>query len=154
MATPRCGGLKHKTKEPCQQPAGWGTDHVGQGRCKLHGGCNPIKHGMYSTCLRGRAREVYDLLKDAPVDDASDEIRVGMAQFGAAIEQLADLSTDDQRELLDAVSRQLARLILAKQRQAKLSLAQRIEITGGDGGPVSLQWIGGLTERFDGDDDE
>ncbi len=34
-----CGG---KTRagggHPCRRPAGWGTDHVGTGRCKLHGG--------------------------------------------------------------------------------------------------------------------
>lgn len=35
----------------CQRPAGWGTDHAGTGRCKLHGGGSagaPIKHGIYS----------------------------------------------------------------------------------------------------------
>mgnify|MGYP000560232516 CR=1 FL=1 len=26
---------------PCRQRAGWGTDHVGSGRCKLHGGKSP-----------------------------------------------------------------------------------------------------------------
>lgn len=25
----------------CCQPAGWGTEHIGTGRCKLHGGCLP-----------------------------------------------------------------------------------------------------------------
>lgn len=26
----------------CGRPAGWGTDHKGQGRCKLHGGSTPL----------------------------------------------------------------------------------------------------------------
>jgi hypothetical protein len=26
---------------PCHRPAGWGTDHAGYGRCKLHGGKTP-----------------------------------------------------------------------------------------------------------------
>src|SRR3954447_9014977 len=26
---------------PCQRPAGWGTNHSGYGRCKLHGGLAP-----------------------------------------------------------------------------------------------------------------
>lgn len=26
---------------PCRRPAGWGTDHAGTGRCKLHAGCSP-----------------------------------------------------------------------------------------------------------------
>lgn len=25
----------------CKKPRGWGTSHVGSGRCKLHGGCSP-----------------------------------------------------------------------------------------------------------------
>lgn len=36
-----CGARKRggdKKGEPCQRPAGWGTDHPGTGRCKLHGG--------------------------------------------------------------------------------------------------------------------
>lgn len=33
---------KDTTKSPyCSKPAGWGTDHVGVGRCKLHGGSVP-----------------------------------------------------------------------------------------------------------------
>lgn len=28
----------HKAGRPCKRPAGWGTDHPGSGRCKLHGG--------------------------------------------------------------------------------------------------------------------
>lgn len=43
-------GAKTRAGTPCQQRAGWGTDHVGQGRCKLHGGNagRPIVHGRYS----------------------------------------------------------------------------------------------------------
>ena len=39
-----CGAhTKHnhdKNGGRCQMPAGFGTDHVGEGRCKYHGGCN------------------------------------------------------------------------------------------------------------------
>jgi len=31
-------GATNRQDEPCGLPAGWGTDHVGDGRCKLHGG--------------------------------------------------------------------------------------------------------------------
>lgn len=31
-------GAKTRAGTPCQQRAGWGTNHVGKGRCKLHGG--------------------------------------------------------------------------------------------------------------------
>jgi hypothetical protein len=38
---PLCGGKLHGRDGTCTQPAGWGTDHAGAGRCKLHGGCAP-----------------------------------------------------------------------------------------------------------------
>lgn len=36
-----CGGKKRQGEGFCTRPAGWGTDHVGVGRCKLHGGGTP-----------------------------------------------------------------------------------------------------------------
>ena len=51
---PLCGA-KTCAGTPCRRPAGWGTDHVGEGRCKLHGGrslrgfLHPrYKHGRYA----------------------------------------------------------------------------------------------------------
>jgi hypothetical protein len=38
---PFCGAKLHQRQGTCTQPAGWGTDHVGAGACKLHGGCMP-----------------------------------------------------------------------------------------------------------------
>jgi hypothetical protein len=35
-----CGGRTRRGTE-CGREPGWGTDHVGFGRCKLHGGCTP-----------------------------------------------------------------------------------------------------------------
>lgn len=34
---PKCAAI-FKGRPPCQLPAGWGTDHVGIGRCRKHGG--------------------------------------------------------------------------------------------------------------------
>lgn len=33
-----CGAQKRQGEGTCTRPAGWGTDHAGWGRCKLHGG--------------------------------------------------------------------------------------------------------------------
>lgn len=44
----------------CHRPAGWGTDHPGVGKCKLHGGASPIKSGRYSTITRPRVRELIE----------------------------------------------------------------------------------------------
>lgn len=38
--TPYCGG-RTRRGTLCKREAGWGTPHVGYGKCKLHGGCSP-----------------------------------------------------------------------------------------------------------------
>lgn len=63
-----CGG-KNGSGEPCTKSKGWGTDHAGSGRCKLHGGAstgprtengkaiasqNAVTHGLYGAVLRGK----------------------------------------------------------------------------------------------------
>lgn len=45
-------GKKNRAGGKCAKPAGWGTDHVGVGPCKLHGGATPVKHGRYSAIKR------------------------------------------------------------------------------------------------------
>lgn len=40
----------------CRQAAGWGTDHPGSGRCKLHGGKSLVRHGRYSAIKRDHLR--------------------------------------------------------------------------------------------------
>ncbi|HET6866297.1 MAG TPA: hypothetical protein VFH80_10250 [Solirubrobacteraceae bacterium] len=37
----KCGAARKGDRGPCTRPAGWGTDHPGVGRCKLHGGATP-----------------------------------------------------------------------------------------------------------------
>lgn len=37
----RCGAKLRRKSAKCQHEAGWGTDHPGYGRCKLHGGASP-----------------------------------------------------------------------------------------------------------------
>lgn len=43
-----CGARRKKDGNPCTRPAGWGTYHPGIGKCKLHGGSTPFKHGLHS----------------------------------------------------------------------------------------------------------
>ncbi|MEM7048894.1 MAG: HGGxSTG domain-containing protein [Acidobacteriota bacterium] len=64
---PKCGA-KTRAGTPCQQVAGWGTDHEGSGRCKLHGGAKPIKHGRYSKVARDRLGDILDELREADTD--------------------------------------------------------------------------------------
>lgn len=55
---PECGA-KNRQGEPCQRPAGWGTDHPGEGRCKLHGGVGQKPSDRYlSARVRPRLGEL------------------------------------------------------------------------------------------------
>ncbi|MFP3947996.1 MAG: hypothetical protein ACLFWG_04645 [Longimicrobiales bacterium] len=47
-----CRSWNAKREKYCKARSGAGTDHVGQGRCKHHGGDSPIKSGRYSTVER------------------------------------------------------------------------------------------------------
>ena len=56
---PTCGAHSRSSGKPCPRPAGWGTDHVGTGKCRNHGGSShgrPIIHGRYSNVTQ-RIRE-------------------------------------------------------------------------------------------------
>jgi hypothetical protein len=73
---PKCGAKK-RSGGLCTQIAGWGTDHAGEGRCKLHGGSSPIKHGRYSTIKRPRLKEILESLESDPDPlDLSPELRL------------------------------------------------------------------------------
>ena len=36
-----CGARRRQSDGTCRKQAGWGTDHFGFGRCRLHGGATP-----------------------------------------------------------------------------------------------------------------
>ena len=57
---PICGAISRSTNQPCRNTAGKATNHVGQGRCKYHGGATPIKHGAYSKVVRHQLRHVME----------------------------------------------------------------------------------------------
>lgn len=47
-----CNAWIEKRQKHCNAPAGQGTDHPGQGRCKFHGGSTAIITGRYSGISR------------------------------------------------------------------------------------------------------
>lgn len=61
-----CGARTKGRVGFCSKPAGWRTDHEGQGKCYLHGGATPIKHGRYSTIKRP---EIRALIEQYEADD-------------------------------------------------------------------------------------
>lgn len=55
----------------CKKPAGWGTNHLGEGACRTHGGKGngQIKHGLYSrysAIKRPRIRELVESFANDP----------------------------------------------------------------------------------------
>lgn len=55
----RCGG-KNRDGSLCKHEAGWGTTHVGEGRCKTHGGSTPTHvKGATIRLVEQQARELF-----------------------------------------------------------------------------------------------
>ena len=78
---PLCGARKRQPAylgETCARPAGWGTEHVGSGKCKLHGGRSPggpIVHGRYSLAHRqSLAEKAQRFLNDPAPGDLTAEL--------------------------------------------------------------------------------
>ncbi|MFW8627673.1 hypothetical protein [Deinococcus sp. ME38] len=90
-----CGAqLRGKAGQYCKNAAGKGTDHVGQGRCRLHGGATPIKHGRYSRIQRPRLQTLMaELAKDADPLDVTQELLILRALVTDYIERY-DALTD------------------------------------------------------------
>lgn len=63
---PKCGAKCKQSPGKCQNAAGFRTDHHGQGKCFLHGGASPIKHGIYSSIQRYKLADRINELKTDP----------------------------------------------------------------------------------------
>lgn len=85
---PRCGA-ETRSGDPCKHPAGWGTDHRGEGRCKHHGGAssgapsrnkNAVTTGehetIYADALADEERDLYDELDTDHLARLDHEIRL------------------------------------------------------------------------------
>jgi hypothetical protein len=98
----KCGFIK-KNGEPCKMPAGWGTDHVGAGCCKKHGGNGgrPIVHGRYSRKLAKRLKDKYEFYLQDPqrgtLDREYAELRALLDYFHEKIAE-AEENGDKLRE--------------------------------------------------------
>lgn len=65
-----CGAKKRQGEGTCTRPAGWGTDHVGIGRCKLHGGRTPDHVKQANVVKAERAVATYGLPREVAPDQA------------------------------------------------------------------------------------
>lgn len=75
-----CGG-KTNSGGKCKRPAGWGTDHAGEGKCKLHGGASlrgadhpNFKHGLYTPHTPKKIQAKVDTFLNADPFDLTHEL--------------------------------------------------------------------------------
>lgn len=168
-----CGANKRDgSGDKCSLPAGWGTDHVGEGNCKLHGGAavkkgreNPnFKHGLFSDHLDEQDQETIEILEEYGDAEKLDSlINWRLARLRRAVESLHD--DEDARTFWDAFEelvaqtgdpepdqiKQLAKMLSSGNRamQEEIDLVRKLikdhnKITEGESVEVSLTDV--LTE--------
>lgn len=151
--------------EPCGLPAGWGTDHVGDGRCKLHGGASKrgkdapgFKHGLFSDYLDPKDRDAIDALDEYEDAEKLDElINWRLARLRRAVRALSEDSEQNFwaafSELVEQVGepdadqiQELARMLSSGNRamQAEIDLVRKLikdrnKIAEGDDVNVGLR---------------
>lgn len=81
---------------PCQKEAGWGTQHVGVGRCKLHGGAEPHAqvNGMVQLARRDMAVMGCPLAIE-PHEAILECIRISAGEVRYASDRVAELQAGD-----------------------------------------------------------
>lgn len=90
-----CGGKKRKGGK-CTQPAGWGTQHPGAGRCKLHGGSGPAAQVKGLVELARREQQVMGApLSIEPQDAILECIRIAAGEVAYSSERIAELEVAD-----------------------------------------------------------
>lgn len=116
----QCGAHGRQKNCPCRHPAGFRTDHPGVGRCYLHGGRNPIKHGRYSTIIPAQLRATFEALRaDPDMNSLAEEVArlrlvlVQMEQRRSTTAPGATLFADPLMQLTEVIS-QIGRLVARK----------------------------------------
>lgn len=92
-----CGANKKAAPGTCGKPAGWGTDHNGIGRCKLHGGSTPSQIKNVEKQQAAAAAETYGLSREI---DPHAALLEELHRTAGHVAYLAQLIRDlEQREL-------------------------------------------------------
>lgn len=101
MALPHCGA-KTRAGTPCKRPAGWGTNHVGTGRCKLHGGRSPGVPGNKNALKTGQYESIfYDVLDD----DERDIYAQMQVDLVAQLDEEIRIITIRERRMMQRIAR-------------------------------------------------
>lgn len=81
----------------CKQPAGWGTDHVGEGKCKLHGGSSlkgiespRYETGRYSKYVPAKLQTYIADLDQYNILELADELQTQRALIADYLSRYRD----------------------------------------------------------------
>lgn len=112
---PKCAAMTKQSHRPCKLPAGYKTDHVGQGRCHLHGGRSPIKTGRYSTVKRKNITDLMEqLAKEPNPTDMLPEVLLLRAYVHALVDRkkaaVEDSTINTLSSLVDKIGRMIERI--------------------------------------------
>lgn len=124
----RCGA-QTKAGTPCQRTAGTGTDHVGYGKCKLHGGCSPSGKAAAAkekTIALGRQYAVSELPID-PMEAMLSGVRLAAGIRASYLADLEGVGDDAKRyEYLRLELRRANReLVQASEATIRAGVAER-----------------------------
>lgn len=129
-------GAKTRSGTPCKRPSGWGTNHPGKGKCKLHGGSstgpkdksklnkniNAKKHGLYAKYFPKDTLELFNVLEnESPLEILWNNIKI---QYSAIILAQKKMRTILEKNFTDKT---LDEMILLNKSQTGLSKKSTIE---------------------------
>lgn len=140
---------------PCRNRAGYKTDHPGEGRCHLHGGSTPVKHGLYSKLDRYELGDRIQELRENPqLTNLRDQIAVQTAMVERYLKEIADQETVDA-DTLKAVNRAVDLLSRNVHRMRKIEdgkalnpqevdvfLTQIVQVVRDEAGEETAQRVG------------
>lgn len=129
---------------PCKHPPGWGTDHVGTGRCKLHGGASPgapkgnknavttgEREAVWLDVLPADEQQVYRVIDTDKLKQLDDEIRLTTIRERRMLQRIENLkqSAFTLVEYTETIGEEKGNDVnlLAEKRQATLGQIQHIE---------------------------
>ena len=137
---PKCGARKKQSEGNCTRPAGWGTDHPGFGRCKLHGGCVPSgRKAALEQAIQAQAASELAKLDVVPVANPLAELQILAAQsvawknaMAAKVNELTDVSyrstlgQEQLRSELTLWERAMDRCLATLTALAKMDIDERL----------------------------
>src|SRR6266702_1094833 len=91
-----CGGQLRQSEGACEKTAGWGTDHVGIGRCRLHGGNTPSHQRAAQLEQARRDVATYGLPREVAPDVALlEEVHRSAGHVAYLASRVAELGQDE-----------------------------------------------------------